>query len=237
MKILLFDVDNTLTPSRGTITPHGVDMIRLLKIHGYHIGCVSGSDYSKLKEQLGDAFYHFDWVFAENGLVTYFQHQLYSSTNIVKFLGEQLYGDIVNECLKLLSEIKLPIKRGTFIELRTGLLNICPIGRSCSKQERDNFELYDNLHKVREEFRTRILKKFDDRIECSIGGQISLDIFPIGWNKTYCLQFIDKYSEIHFFGDRICPGGNDFEIANHKRVTPFLVKNCDETYEKLKSYL
>lgn len=37
----------------------------------------------------------------------------------------------------------------------------------------------------------------------SIGGQISFDVFPQGWDKTYCLQYIEKdFDEIHFFGDK-----------------------------------
>lgn len=37
----------------------------------------------------------------------------------------------------------------------------------------------------------------------SIGGQISFDVFPIGWDKTYCLQFVEgEFDEIHFFGDK-----------------------------------
>ena len=44
------------------------------------------------------------------------------------------------------------------------------------------------------------------KIQFSIGGQISVDIFPEGWDKTYCLQFVEnKYDEIHFFGDKILP--------------------------------
>lgn len=44
------------------------------------------------------------------------------------------------------------------------------------------------------------------------GGQISFDVFPIGWNKTYCLRHVDEYEEIHFFGDKTTEGGNDYEI-------------------------
>lgn len=32
---------------------------------------------------------------------------------------------------------------GTFIEYRTGMLNISPIGRNCNRGERDAFEEYD----------------------------------------------------------------------------------------------
>ncbi len=38
----------------------------------------------------------------------------------------------------------------------------------------------------------------------SIGGQISFDVFPKGWDKTYCLQYVeaDGFDTIHFFGDK-----------------------------------
>lgn len=39
----------------------------------------------------------------------------------------------------------VPLIRGTFIELRTGLLNVAPPGRSCLPKERDEFEEYDTV--------------------------------------------------------------------------------------------
>jgi hypothetical protein len=35
--------------------------------------------------------------------------------------------------LQYLSTLDIPVKRGTFIEFRNGMLNICPIGRNCSQ--------------------------------------------------------------------------------------------------------
>lgn len=46
----------------------------------------------------------------------------------------------------------------------------------------------------------------------SIGGQISFDVFPVGWDKTFCLRFLKDYQEIYFFGDKTYEGGNDYEI-------------------------
>lgn len=42
-----------------------------------------------------------------------------------------------------------PSQRGTFIEFRNGMLNVSPIGRNCSQEERDEFEQYDKIHNVR----------------------------------------------------------------------------------------
>ena len=57
-------------------------------------------------------------------------------------------------------------------------------------------------------------------LKYSIGGQISFDVFPVGWDKTYCLRYIgeDEFDEIHFFGDKTFEGGNDYEMFIHPRV-------------------
>lgn len=45
-----------------------------------------------------------------------------------------------------MSKLTLPKKRGTFVEFRKGLINICPVGRSCSQEEREEFVAYDEVH-------------------------------------------------------------------------------------------
>ncbi len=52
----------------------------------------------------------------------------------------------------------------------------------------------------------KVLKeKFSDYgLTFAIGGQISFDVFPNGWDKTFCLQHVadERFEEIHFFGDK-----------------------------------
>jgi phosphomannomutase len=60
-------------------------------------------------------------------------------------LGEENLQKFINFVLKYLSGIEIPIKRGTFIEYRKGMLNISPIGRNCSREERNQFEIYDKV--------------------------------------------------------------------------------------------
>ena len=76
----------------------------------------------------------------------------------------------------------------------------------------------------------------------SIGGQISFDVFPTGWDKTYCLQHLKAetslsgvdYSTIHFFGDKTYKGGNDYEIFEDHRTVGHSVKNPEDTMRILK---
>ena len=114
---------------------------------------------------------------------------------------KKILKKIVNWCLKYIANLDIPIKRGTFIEFRSGMLNVSPIGRNCSKEERNEFEKYDQIHEVRKKMIVELKKEFDDlELVYSIGGQISFDVFPKGWDKTFCLNYIslDEYKEIHF---------------------------------------
>ena len=47
-------------------------------------------------------------------------------------------------------------------------------------------------------------KEFPDiGLTYAVGGQISFDAFPPGWDKTYCLRFVERdFGDIHFFGDK-----------------------------------
>ena len=76
----------------------------------------------------------------------------------------------------------------------------------------------------------------------SIGGQISFDAFPNGWDKTYCLQHVENekklsgvdYKKVHFFGDKAFKGGNDYEIYEDPRTIGHSVKGPEDTMRILK---
>lgn len=69
------------------------------------------------------------------------------------------------------------------------------------------------------------------------GGQISIDVFPKGWDKTFALRFVgsDGFKEIHFFGDKTAPGGNDHEIYEDSRTIGHTVTSPQDTIAQLKA--
>jgi phosphomannomutase len=230
--IALFDVDGTLTIPRGEITPTMMDFMVKLK-QQITVGIVGGSDLPKQEEQLGEGVIHmFPYNFSQNGLVAYKNGQMLQVQTLSNFLGEANVKRIVNWTLAYLSQMDIPVKRGTFIEFRSGMLNISPIGRNCSREERNDFEAYDHMHHIRSTMVTAMKKEFADlNLTYSIGGQISFDVFPQGWDKTYCLKFLnpDEFDEIHFFGDKTFPGGNDYEIFTHGRVMGHTTTGPEDT--------
>jgi phosphomannomutase len=233
--LCLFDVDGTLTEPRLMMLPEMRNFLEELKGVAT-VGVVGGSDFDKQKEQLGDDVLDFvDYSFSENGLIAYHKGQPLGSTSIQQHLGEDNLKRIINWTLAYIAALDIPIKRGTFIEFRTGMLNISPIGRNCSREERLEFNAYDEEHGVRTAMVEAMRAEFAEMdLTFSIGGQISFDLFPTGWDKTYCLRYIeeDAFEEIHFFGDKTHQGGNDFEIFEHPRTIGHTV-TCPEDTERI----
>ncbi len=249
--------------------------------HKVAIGFVGGSDLVKQQEQLGTAAVPvtslFDFSFAENGLTAYRMGVPLASHSFIKWIGEARYKTLVRYLLHYIADLDIPVKRGTFVEFRNGMINVSPIGRNATVDERNEFERYDKEMGVRAAFVEALKKEFPDlgltyghpcntmfpsptflcrdRKVCStrlilachcrfsIGGQISFDVFPQGWDKTYCLQHVENeknrpdgvdYTTIHFFGDKTYQGGNDWEIYNDSRTIGHSVKNPDDTAAELK---
>ena len=240
--LVLFDVDGTLSTARQEAKPEMKELLQKLRDQ-VCIGIVSGSDLSKVSEQLGsNCLNEFDFVFPENGLVAYENGQLKEKQNIAEHIGEAKLQKFINFCLEYMSKLDLPVKRGTFIEFRNGLINICPPGRSVSQEQRDQFGAFDQENQVRAKFVQVLQEKFGEKSEdnlglyFAIGGRISIDAFPHGWDKPFCLKYVqDKFKEIHFYGDRTAEGGNDFHIYEDARTIGHAVKNPQDTYNQLKA--
>jgi phosphomannomutase len=231
----LFDVDGTLTIPRGEVTPEMMDFMKSLS-KKITVGIVGGSDLPKQEEQLGVGVAKvFPYNFSQNGLVAYENGELLEVQTISKHLGEDNVKRLVNWVMKYLADLDIPVKRGTFIEFRSGMFNISPIGRNCSREERNDYEKFDLEHNIRKNMVAAMKEEFKDlNLTYSIGGQISFDVFPTGWDKTYCLKFLEEsdFDEIHFFGDKTFEGGNDFEIFTHERTKGHTVTSPDDTKEQ-----
>jgi|UniRef100_A0A7S0Z5Z9 phosphomannomutase len=237
--LALFDVDGTLTVPRKEADDVMKAFMRALKTK-VTVGIVGGSDLVKISEQLGEgAEKEYDYLFAENGLVAFKHGELLAKQSLKAFLGEDKLKTFLNFVLHYVADLDIPIKRGTFIEFRAGMLNVSPIGRNCSQEERDEFERFDKEAGVRAKMVEVLREKFADYgLTYSIGGQISFDVFPQGWDKTYCLQFVEKdFDVIHFFGDKTYKGGNDHEIFESEKTIGHTVTSPEDTRKQVTEHI
>lgn len=143
-------------------------MLQLLAAlrHKVAIGFVGGSDLIKQQEQLGapetPVTSLFDYCFSENGLTAFRMGVPLSSQSFVGWLGEDKYKKLVKFCLRYVADLEIPVMRGTFVEFRNGMINVSPVGRNASQQERDDYQTFDLENKIREKFVAALKKEFPD---------------------------------------------------------------------------
>ncbi|KAI0060958.1 eukaryotic phosphomannomutase [Artomyces pyxidatus] len=238
--LVLFDVDGTLSPARRVASAEMIELLRELR-KKVVIGFVGGSDLVKISEQLAvggaNVVEEFDFAFAENGLTAYRLGKPLESQSFIRHIGEDRYKKLVSFILHYVADLDIPIKRGTFVEFRNGMINVSPIGRNATIQERNEYEAYDKIHGIRATFVNALKEQFPDYgLTYSIGGQISFDVFPHGWDKTYALTRVEHegFESIHFFGDKTYKGGNDYEIFTDPRTIGHSVSNPEDTMRILK---
>jgi phosphomannomutase len=130
------------------------------------IGFVGGSNLVKQQEQLGsdkiDVKTLFDFCFPENGLAAYRLGVPLAQASFIGWIGEEKYKRLVKYILRYISELDLPVMRGTFVEFRNGMINVSPVGRNASTEERYQFTAFDDEHGIRAAFVEALKKEFPD---------------------------------------------------------------------------
>lgn len=224
MTAYCFDVDGTLTPSRGAIDPAFKEyFLRFQRRHETYI--VTGSDYAKSLEQLGpEILQEARLVFSCCG------NEIRQGHDIIYSSNWQPSMELLDYLTTLLDSSKYPVKTGRHIEVRTGLLNFSIVGRNADQQQRRDYYEYDCKSGERDSLSLRIQAAFPD-IEVGVAGETGMDIYPWGANKSQVLQHIHT-RPLTFFGDKTKPGGNDYPLAAQCDLTHH-VENWQHTWELL----
>ena len=92
------------------------------------------------------------------------------------------------------------------------MINFSVVGRNANDQQRLEYFEWDNINGERKKIVKELNKKHPD-LTAVIGGMISIDIYPKGWDKAQIINDFTEYDSVHFFGDRIEDNGNDHTLA------------------------
>lgn len=205
--VFVFDVDGTLTPARQTIDPEFESWFFDF-CQNNPVFLVSGSDRPKTLEQVGQRVYDACLgVYQCNGNEHWYRNRR------VKSNGWKPSYELKHYLQNKLHHSKYPFKTDNHTEVRTGMINFSTVGRDANQQQRQAYYEWDKKHKEREHIADELNRKFRE-LYASIGGHISIDIYPKGADKSQIIKdFEGVYDHIHFFGDRTEHGGNDYSLA------------------------
>ena len=227
--LLLFDVDGTLTPSRGRIDPAFKSWLMTECKHEFRL--ITGSDPEKTREQVGDDLWAYNITYNCAG-------------NHVFKRGSETYKSDwrIPDDLEWWLNAKLiaspwMIRTGRHIEHRVGLCNFSTLGRNATQDQRRAYYEWDKIWNERK-LTAMLISAVWQGIECTVAGETGIDIYAKGTGKDQILETLKYDQPIHFFGDRQDPDGNDYGLAQailtQKAGSCYHVNNWQETWQILK---
>ena len=255
-RIVLFDMDGTLTPPRMQFDKQLLNPLRNLSKHS-QIGILTGSDIDYVKQQMSYVLRHSELIYCMhllpcNGTKWYppphnmdDSYYIKHSVNMRETLGEEKFRSLMAILLDLQSHaavLSFPLA-GEFVQYRGSMINWCPIGRSATSEDRKKFISYDSKSNFRYNYLKRLERKLslvglDKYITCALGGDTSFDIYPTGWDKTYALTHFQDM-DVWFVGDRCRENGNDQQI--YEKLKPkarsFETTCVEQTEEIIKNLI
>lgn len=214
-KVILLDMDGTITPARKPIEPPMISILNEIIEAGFHIGIVSGSPLNYMDEQLKS------WdrwskncnrihKYPVNGTAGLDMKSEYTSAEWRWLLDDIKSADKRMRLSVGGKEIRTPDE---IIQHRGSALNWCPIGRDANEDERHKFIQLDTARGFRVSFLEQMKCRplFHKKTVIKLGGQTSFDIYPTGWDKSYVFKDFESFERIYFIGDKCEPMGNDYE--------------------------
>ena len=254
-KIVLFDMDGTLTEPRKKMKWQMTKALHSLQKANYELGIVSGSDMDYMTEQCEIMLdlNPVDWKKIHylpcNGTKYYTvsaaaTFECEYSLDMRVAVGVKRYNDVIYKLLEsqrkmryMLGGKEVPMT-GTFIQYRGSMINWCMIGRNASSVEREEFKELDKVYKFRHSLMSELTcNPLFENLVLKLGGDTSIDIYPIGWDKTYSFKNFDEYDEIYFVGDRCTEEGNDYEAYMAVKEKGYITTGPKDTIRIIKEIL
>lgn len=222
-------MDGTLTPSRQPIDEEFKEFF-LHFCRDNEVYLVTGSDYAKTVEQLGEEILN-----AVNAVYNCSGNDVWQHGENIK-RKDWILPEEPRKLLQSWLEVSsFPLRTGNHFEDRPGTCNFSVVGRNATLGERKMYVKHDSENRERETIVLQFNTLYGDTIAAKIGGETGIDLYPTGWDKSQILNDFDlKEDRLYFFGDKMEVGGNDYplKIANFRGFN-YQVKNWRDTWERL----
>jgi HAD superfamily hydrolase (TIGR01484 family) len=233
-KLIVFDLDGTLAPSKSSLAPQTAGLLRdLLAVT--KVAVISGGAWAQFEKQLltdlpqdsllanlsllptcGTKFFQYDgkWV------------ELYSED-----LTAEQKRKIIDSLDKAAGEAGYRASKvwGNVVEDRGSQVTFSALGQQAPLAEKEKWDPdFAKRTKI-----TAILKTLIPEFSVRMGGATSIDVTKPGIDKAYGIGKLKDtlhiaLKEMVYIGDALFPGGNDYP-AEEAGVVSIPVKGPDET--------
>ena len=203
----IFDVDGTLTPSRGIIDVKFKAFLNVFCVKN-DVYLVTGSDKPKTIEQIGTRTYNSCnrvYQCSGNDVWEGDRHNIRSTDWVLPDLARHFL-------INCLYETNFSIRTGNHIEERPGMVNYSVVGRNANTEQRQAFVDWEARNRSRHQTADAFNIMFPD-LQATIGGDTGIDIAPRGADKSQILSDFKDTDKLLFIGDKCAEGGNDYTIA------------------------
>lgn len=249
VRLVAFDLDDTLAPSKSPVDPRMAELlVRLLGV--VEVCVISGGQFGQFESQLIDnlPLEHPD-ALARLHLMPTCGTQYYLFQN-----GgwRQQYAENLTAAQKAaaLAAVESEAKRLGFWEPNNGTQTWGPILEDRGSQITfsalgqaapvDAKKAWDPTGEKKNALRTAVQSHLDD-LEVRSGGSTSVDITRLGIDKAYGMSKLAgltgiPFEQMLFVGDRLDPDGNDFPVIA-LGIPTHAVEGWEDTADVVESFL
>lgn len=228
-KLIAFDLDGTLAPSKSPAPDRIADALRQL-LDKYHVCVISGGKFEQFQKQLLSNLQAGPEELQRLHIMPTCGTR-YMAYNISKKDWEQIYAEnfteaektkIINALNKGFDDLGYREKKtyGETIEDRGSQVTFSVLGQDIvdvlGLEGVEIKEAWDPDNKKKSELREYIQPLIPE-FEVRVGGVTSIDVTKKGIDKAYGMKKLMEMLEIGkedilFIGDRLQPGGNDYPV-------------------------
>lgn len=214
-KLIIFDLDGTLTPSKQAMERETSELLNVL-LQKVPVAIISGASFAQFEKQLGkeidpDNFLGL-YLMPTNGAEIYrwegqFWRPLHQMT-LTSLERQRIYDAFDN--LGFAKDFELD---GKVIEDRGSQITYSALGQNAEPEKK---AIWDPTHMKRKKIASD-LAQFLPEMDIKIAGTTSIDITRKGINKKTSIDWLLKHlnipvEDVLFIGDSLFEGGNDEQV-------------------------
>lgn len=245
-RVVSFDLDDTLAPSKSPIDPRIGDLlIRLAE--RVEVAIISGGQIAQFRAQVVDRLPH-----APAETLAHIHLLPTCGTQYYRFDGDELVmlyaQDLTpDEKQRALTAVEEEAKRlglwetqtwGDILEDRGSQITFSALGQAAPV---DAKKAWDPTGERKSLLRDAVAARVPD-LEVRSGGSTSVDITRKGIDKAYGMRRLAEETGVPldgilFYGDRLDPAGNDYPVLAMGQVECVAVEGWEDTADKLDALL